>query len=110
MCAGARAGEVVAWAFAEQEEIVRAAKADPAAAERLVEARWPELAACVGSAEAKARLNKSLRWAVKHQLEVLTPQLYVGGARLCPEDVDLGLEFALPRLIDRARTGAGGAR
>ena len=46
----------------------------PWAAERIVKQRFPELAACVGSPEAKSRLNKSLRWSVSNNIRVLTPQ------------------------------------
>lgn len=116
MCAGPRAGEVIHWAFQRQESIMEAERASPGAAERQAEVAFPALAACIGSAESKARLNKALRWAVKNQLPVLTPQLYLEGVALCPEDVDLGLDFALSRMIDLARAGAlasqgeGGAR
>jgi hypothetical protein len=106
LCAGGRAGEVVHWAFEHQEDIVKAARADPKAGERMVEERFPELATCVGSAESKARLNKSLRWAVKNQLPIVTPQLYLNDVRLCQEDINLGLDFTLSRMIDRARAGA----
>jgi hypothetical protein len=106
LCAGARATDVVAWAFAEQERIRDAAAKDPGAARRLVAARFPEIAGCVGSAEARSRLNKSLRWAVRNQLPVLTPQIYVDGVKLCDEDVDLGLDFALSRMIVAQRRRA----
>jgi hypothetical protein len=105
LCAGDRAGEVVSWAFENQDEIRTAAAKDGQAAQRMVTARFPALASCLGSAQVRARLNKSLRWAVRNRLAVLTPQLYVGGARLCDEDVDLGLDFALSRMIERQRQG-----
>jgi uncharacterized membrane protein len=38
--------------------------------------------------------------AAKMQIPVGTPQLYVEGVKLCAEDFDLGLEYALTRLID----------
>lgn len=101
ICAGAKAPEVIAWAFEVQDHVREESAKDPAAAKRLVVARFPELASCVGSAEAKAKLNRSLRWSVANNVRITTPQLYVRGAKLCDEDVDLGLEFALPRLIDR---------
>jgi uncharacterized membrane protein len=103
LCAGARAPEVLAWAFDVQDRVREETKADPTAAARIVKKRFPDLASCVGSSEAKSRLNKSLRWAVSNNLRVLTPQLFVGKSKLCDEDVDLGLDFALGRLL------AGGA-
>ncbi len=92
---------VIDWAFAQQERIREASKADPAAAKSLVVERFPELGACVGSAAIQQRLNRGLRWAVDHELPVLTPQLYVGGTKLCPEDTDLGLDYSLTRLLSR---------
>lgn len=100
LCAGDRAPDVLAWAFEVQDQVRAEAKADPAAAARIVKQRFPELASCVGSAEARSRLNKSMRWAVSHNIRVLTPQLYVDNVKLCDEDVDLGLEYALTRMLD----------
>ena len=102
LCAGAKAPEVIAWAFAVQDRVREETAKDPAAAARIVKERFPELASCVGSPEARSKLNKSLRWSVANNVRVLTPQLFVRGAKLCDEDVDLGLEYALPRLIDRS--------
>ena len=105
LCAGDRAPAVIAWSFANQERIRDAAKADPAAAARIVKERFPELASCVGSAEAKSRVNKSLRWAVANNIRVLTPQLFVDNVKLCDEDVDLGLEYALSIMLDKHDAG-----
>jgi uncharacterized membrane protein len=102
LCAGDRAPEVIAWAFQVQDRIRAETKADPAAAARIVAQRFPDLASCVGSPEARSRLNKSLRWTVANNIRVLTPQLYVNGTKLCDEDVDIGLDFALSRMIGRA--------
>lgn len=99
LCAEGDAQRVIDWAFAHQEEIREAAKADPKAAEAMVDAAFPNLAKCTGSTTAKQRLNRSLRWAVQNQLPVLTPQLYVDGKKVCDEDTDLGLDFALSRLL-----------
>ncbi|MCB9601465.1 MAG: hypothetical protein H6720_14170, partial [Sandaracinus sp.] len=106
LCAEERAPEVLAWAFEEQERIVEATRADPGAAARLVSARFPEVASCVGTPAVRNRLNHSLRWAVKNQLPVMTPQAYVDGTRVCDADTDLGLDYVLARLLDRE----GGAR
>lgn len=99
MCAGGDAQRVIDWAFAHQEEIITAAKADPGAAEAMVDAAFPSVAKCTGSNAARQKLNRSLRWAVQNQLPVLTPQLYVDGKKVCDEDTDLGLDFALSRLL-----------
>lgn len=91
---------VLDWSFAEQERIRTETKADPAAAARLVKAQFPDLAGCLGSPEVKAKLNKSLRWAVANNLRVLTPQFFVDNVKLCDEDVDLGLEYMLTVMLD----------
>jgi uncharacterized membrane protein len=104
LCAGEGAEAVLAWSFENQEAIMEAEKAGEGAAARMVTTQFPELAGCVGSPRAQAKLNLALRWAVKNRILVLTPQVYVEGLRLCDEDTDLGLDYALPRLIARART------
>ena len=105
LCAGDRAPEVIKWAFEVQDQIRADAKTDPTAAARYVKAKFPDLAACVGSPEARSRLNKSLRWSVANNIHVLTPQLFVDNVKLCDEDVDLGLEFALGAMLDRHAKG-----
>jgi protein-disulfide isomerase len=100
LCAGDRAKEVIDWAFAEQPAILAAAATDPSAAARITQAKFPELKTCMESAVTKTRLAQGLRWAIKNQLPVLTPQLYVGGKRLCDEDTDLGLEYTLSHMLE----------
>jgi uncharacterized membrane protein len=106
LCAGDKAPEVIAWAFENSERIRDAARGDPAAAARVVKQRFPALASCVGSPEARSRLNKSLRWIVANNIRVLTPQLFVDKVKLCDEDVDLGLEYTLSAMLDRHARGA----
>ncbi|HEU4732758.1 MAG TPA: vitamin K epoxide reductase family protein [Kofleriaceae bacterium] len=101
LCAGDKAPDVIAWAFEEQARIRDETRADPGAAARIVKQRFPELAACVGSPDARSRLNKSMRWIVANNLRVLTPQVFIDGVKLCDEDVDLGLEYTLARMLDR---------
>ncbi|MBI5524759.1 MAG: hypothetical protein HY897_00340 [Deltaproteobacteria bacterium] len=101
LCAGnAKAKDVLAWAFAENEKVRTAAKNDPQAGYAAVKKAFPDLSDCLGGAEVKSRLNKSLRWAVSNALPVSTPQLFVDGRRLCEEDTDLGLEYALRTLME----------
>ena len=102
LCAGDDAEAVLRWAFDEQEEIVAAERAKAGSAAKLAIARFPQVAGCVGSSKAKARLNRALRWAVDNQVPVLTPQLYVNGTRLCDADTDLGLDYMLSRLLKKA--------
>jgi hypothetical protein len=105
LCAGTKAPEVIAWAFDVQDRIRSETRADPAAAARIVKQRFPELASCVGSPEARSRLNKSLRWIVANNIRVLTPQLFLDKVKLCDEDVDLGLEYTLSNMLDRHARG-----
>ncbi|MBN8611007.1 MAG: hypothetical protein J0L92_10510 [Deltaproteobacteria bacterium] len=106
LCAEEDADEVLAWAFDHQEEIREAETASAGAARRMASERFPSLRSCIGSANVRAELNRSLRWAVANQLPVLTPQVYVNETRICDEDTDLGLDYVLTRLTSRA----GGAR
>ena len=105
LCAGDKASDVIAWAFEEQDRIRTETKADPTAAARIVKQRFPELAACVGSPDARSRLNKSMRWIVANNIRVVTPQLYIDKVKLCDEDVDLGLEYTLSNMLDRHARG-----
>jgi uncharacterized membrane protein len=120
LCAEGDAEEVLDWAFDHQEAIhdAAAAAADgatggadareaaaSAAVTRMVRERFSSLADCIGSPRAEARLNRSLRWAVANHLPVLTPQVYVDSTRLCDEDTDIGLDWALSRLLDREEGG-----
>jgi len=100
LCAKDDAALVVAWAFKNQETIRETTAKDPDAAQRMVKAEFPSLASCLGSSAVKSKLNRSLRWAVANHLPVLTPQFYVGNKKLCDEDTDLGLEYALSRLVE----------
>ena len=105
LCAGKRAPEVIAWAFEVQDKVREETAKDPGAAARMVKAKFPELAACVGSPEAKSKLNKSMRWAVANNIHVLTPQLFVDNVKLCDEDVDLGLDLSLKIMLDKHASG-----
>jgi len=105
LCAGDRSPEVIAWAFEHSDQIRKDSATDPAAAARLVKQRFPDLASCIGSPEARSRLNKSLRWLVANNIRVLTPQLFIDNVKLCDEDVDLGLEYTLANMLARHASG-----
>jgi protein-disulfide isomerase len=105
LCAGDKARDVIDWAFSQQDAIKAAAAASGDRAREMAKQRFPELAQCIGSPVARSRLNKSLRWAVRNQIAVLTPQLYVDGVKLCDEDTDLGLDFMLTRMIQAQHDG-----
>ncbi len=105
LCAGDKADVVIDWAFENQDAIRANTSADPEAAARMVAEKFPDLKSCVGSSTVRSKLNKSLRWAVANQLQVLTPQIYVEGVKLCDEDTDLGMDFALTRMIAQHTAG-----
>lgn len=95
--------EVIEWAFSVQEEIREASEADPEAAAQRASQRFPSLARCIGSPQARARLNLGLRYAVDNQMPIVTPQVFVNGVRMCDEDTDLGMDFAFTHLIAKAQ-------
>lgn len=108
LCDREHASDIISWAFEKQEQLLEEAKtSEEGVRRRLVEA-FPSVRGCLGSPTVRNKLNKSLRWAVANALPVLTPQLFVGGKRLCDEDTDLGLEFSLARML--SDNGAGAAR
>lgn len=100
LCAGDQLPQVLKWAFENQEELRQLASEDHERIYEEIKKRFPRLANCVGKPEVKARLNRSLRWAVANSLPVLTPQLYVRNQKVCDEDTDLGLEYVLTRMLD----------
>lgn len=99
LCAGDRARQVLAWAFANQEELRARGGGGPNAVYERIKRDFPELASCVGQPAVKARINKSLRWIVANSLPVLTPQLFVRNQKLPDEDTDLGLDYVLSRML-----------
>lgn len=105
LCAGDRAREVVDWAFENQERLLAAGAHNADEVRSQIRQRFPELGQCVGTPRIKAKLGKSMRWAVANKLRVLTPQVFIGGVKMCDEDTDLGLDYTLSRMIDRQRAG-----
>ena len=101
LCSPQLAPDILKWAFASQEKLIETARRDPKGFRAVVEHQFPAVKGCIGTAQAKNKLVKSLRWAVANALPVLTPQLFVNGKRMCDEDTDLGLEFTLSRMLKR---------
>ena len=100
LCAGDRAPQVLAWAFAHQDELKAMAEQDPERVYDALRRAFPFVSECVNKPAVKARLNRSLRWAVSNSLPVLAPQLYVRNQKVCDEDTDLGLEYVLTRILE----------
>ena len=91
---------VVDWAFEHQAELTKLGENDPDEVTQQIVGQFGGLKKCLGSAEVEARLNRSLRWIVANELPVLTPQVFLDGVKLCDEDTDLGLDFALHRMLE----------
>ncbi len=105
LCAGERAAEMLDFIYDHQEEMRMdgIGKRLDRIRERVL-GRFPDVAACLDRPETKIRLNKALHHAADLALPLITPQVYLNGRRLCDEDTDLGLTYALTRLIGE---GAG---
>lgn len=106
LCSEHRALAVLEWAYEEQEQILAGAKAGAGAAnvQAMIRQRWPGLDACMDSKQTKQRLDRMLRFAVDNKLPVSTPQLFLGDTRLCDEDSDIGLAYAIRRLAPALRS------
>lgn len=100
ICAKGRELAVLEWAYAQQEELLAAAKAKDgeAAVVAMIEQRWPNTKACLDDAKTAQQLDEMMRFATRNKLAVSTPQLFVGDTKLCDEDIDMGLPYALQRI------------
>ena len=99
LCAPNEASKILKWAFDRQEELTEMGKNDERQLRRLIKSTFPAAQKCMGTAVAKNKMVKSLRWAVANALPVMTPQLFIEGKRLCDEDTDLGLEYTLNQMM-----------
>jgi uncharacterized membrane protein len=110
LCGGVHADRVLQWAFDHQAELRELGK-DPDRLDARIRQQFPQLADCLGRPTVRARLNRSLRWAVANSLPVVTPQLFVRGQKVCEEDTDLGLDYVLSRMLGGQQpVGQGSAR
>ena len=99
LCAGDGAAKVLAWAFANQEDLRGRGGSSQSVVYARIKEAFPDLASCVGQPAVRARVNKGLRWIVANSLPVLTPQLFVRNQKLPDEDTDLGLDYVLSRVL-----------
>jgi uncharacterized membrane protein len=105
LCSNETFDTVLAWIFEHQESFRLAGMGKQVdQIEKALFEQFPGLQKCVKSPETSIRLNKVLRHAVSNSLPLLTPQLYIQNRRLCDEDTDLGLDYAMKLLLN------GGAR
>ncbi|WP_437808727.1 vitamin K epoxide reductase family protein [Sorangium sp. So ce1078] len=106
LCSDHRAMDVLEWAYDNQEDLLEGAKAGAGTAnvQAAIRQRWPGLDACMDSKETALRLNRMLRYIVDNKLPVSTPQMFLGTTRLCDEDTDIGLSYAIRQLAPALRT------
>ncbi|MDC0678341.1 vitamin K epoxide reductase/DsbA family protein [Sorangium atrum] len=106
LCSDHRAMDVLEWAYENQEELLAGAKAGAGTAnvQAAIRQRWPGLDACMDSKETALRLNRMLRYIVDNKLPVSTPQMFLGTTRLCDEDTDIGMSYAIRQLAPALRT------
>ncbi len=98
LCAKSPA-EMLDWAYAEQAELSAAGKSGGKALEQLISTRWgPQVTRCMEDRATLQRLNRHLHFAAGNAIAVSTPQIFIEGQRLCDEDIDMGLMFALRTL------------
>jgi len=108
LCSKDEAPKILDWAFANQESLIEDAKADEAKMRARITEKFPSVRGCLGTAQAKLKVTKSLKWAVANALPVLTPQLFIGDRRVCDEDTDLGLEYTVTAMLAGPRAAKGG--
>ena len=98
--------QVLEWAYEEQEAISEAANAGAGLVNvrAMIKRRFPDLDACVDDRATERRLDRMMHFAVDNKLPVSTPQLFVGDARVCDEDTDLGLAYSLRLLAPQLRS------
>ncbi|MFO0553868.1 MAG: vitamin K epoxide reductase family protein [Polyangiaceae bacterium] len=89
------------WVYENQKTLTDAGKEDTALLRKKVVAKFPDLDECIDSKETKDRLDRILQLAVKMKIRTSTPQLFIQGQKLCPEDTDLGLQYAMRILASK---------
>jgi hypothetical protein len=87
------------WAYERQPELAEAARSGGKVLEQFISARWgAEVTRCMNDRATLQRLNRHLHFAAANAIAVSTPQIFIEGQRLCDEDIDMGLMFALHTL------------
>ncbi len=99
LCGKDRARQVLEWAYEEQIYLARAGKAGANVLRAAIKQRWGnDLLTCVDDRRTDVLLNQHLHFASDNSIPVSTPQMYLGTQRVCDEDTDIGLRFALSEL------------
>ena len=96
---GERQLQVLEWSYQEQVYLTRAGKAGANVLRAAIKQRWSDdLLKCVDDRKTDVLLNQHLHYASDNGIPVSTPQMYLGQKRVCDEDTDMGLRFALSEL------------
>jgi len=105
LCAEGRgnARAVLDWSYDNQDELTAAGKQGKAELGEKVKQRFPELETCMASKETEKRLDEVFHFAAENKIRVLTPQLYLGDTRVCDEDTDMGLRYAITKLAPKVK-------
>jgi uncharacterized membrane protein len=99
LCSGSNARAALEWAYDNQDDLRDAAKASNDAIKKRIADRFgAEIAACAGDKKTTVRLNQHLHYASDNHVPISTPQMFLGDRRMCEEDTDLGLKYALAQL------------
>ena len=99
ICGGESARQVLEWAYDEQEHLAALGKSGPLALRAAIVQKWGQrLGECIDATPTKLRQNQQLHFAADNAIAVSTPQLFLGSARVCDEDTDLGLRYTLNEL------------
>lgn len=104
LCDPKNAQAIMDYAFLHQDALLELGKTDRKQLAKRLATAFPQVRSCLGTPHIRNKLNKSLRWAVANALPVLTPQLFIGERRVCDEDTDLGLEYTVAQMLQRATT------
>jgi vitamin K epoxide reductase family protein len=87
------------WAYERQPELAEAARSGGKVLDHFIAQRWgAEVTRCMADRATLLRLNRHLHFAAANNIAVSTPQVFIEGQRLCDEDIDMGLMFALRTL------------
>ena len=99
LCGGQRALHVLEWTYEEQDYLMRAAKRNEATLRAVIQQRWGnDMLKCIDDKRTDDRLNRHLHYASDNSVPVSTPQVFMGDQRVCDEDTDIGLRFAMKHL------------
>jgi hypothetical protein len=103
LCGKDRSRAVLEWAYKNQEDLRPLGKQGGKALEdAIVKQFGPDIRACIDSKSTAARLNQQLQFAASNHVPVSTPQMYLQEGdkfgRVCDEDTDLGLKYAMGQL------------